>query len=84
VFKYVYVALASAAMSLVVPAAADAQQAPITSGGNVTAEEVTPLPPVVVESPTQPLSEKKSKDKIASPVGGTPAQQATALAQQSG
>ena len=83
-FKYAYVALASAAMSVVVLAAADAQQAAITSGGNVTAEEVRPLPPVVVESPSQPITEKKSKGNVASPVAGTPAQRATAQAQQSG
>lgn len=80
-FKYAYVALASAAMNLVVPAAADAQQAAITSGGNVTAEEVTPLPPVVVESPSQPITEKKSKGKLASPLAGTPAPSAIAQAQ---
>jgi iron complex outermembrane receptor protein len=84
VFKFAYVALASAALSVAVSAAADAQQGPITSGGDVTAEEVTPLPPVVVESPSQPIAEKKSKGKVASPVGGAPAQGVTAQAQQSG
>jgi hypothetical protein len=40
---------------------------------------------VIVESPSQPFTEKKSKGKVASPVVGTPAQQATAAqAQQSG
>jgi iron complex outermembrane recepter protein len=85
VVKYAYVALASVALSVAVSAAADAQQGPITSGGDVTAEEVTPLPPVIVESPSQPITEKKSKGKVASPVVGTPAPQATAAqAQQSG
>jgi iron complex outermembrane receptor protein len=79
------VAPASVALSVAVSAAADSQQGPITSGGDVTAEEVTPLPPVIVESPSQPITEKKSKGKVASPVVGTPAPQATAAqAQQSG
>jgi iron complex outermembrane receptor protein len=29
--------------------------AALTSGGDVTAEEATPLPPVIVEAPSQPL-----------------------------
>ena len=40
---------------------------------------------MIVESPSQPITEKKSKGKVASPVVGTPAPQATAAqAQQSG
>ena len=66
-FKYAYVALASAALSVAVSAAADAQQGPITSGGNVTAEEVTPLPPVIVRMPAEPFTKKKSKGKVAGP-----------------
>ena len=50
--KFAYVALSCAAMSLVVSASAMAQDPAITSGGDVTADEVTPLPPVVVEAPT--------------------------------
>ena len=83
-FKYAYVALASAAMSLAMSASVEAQQTPLTAGGDVTAEEATPLPPVVVESPSQPITEKKSKGRVASPVGGVPAQNATAQAQQAG
>lgn len=66
--KFAYVALMSAAMSLVVSAPAKAQEAAITSGGDVTAEEVTPLPPVVVEAPSQPLVRKQKKPKS---VGGS-------------
>ena len=71
-FKYAYVALASAALSVVVSATVDAQEAPLTPGGNITAEEATPLPPVVVESPSEPVTQKKSRGKVAGPVGGTP------------
>ena len=84
VFKYAYVALASAAMSLAMSASVEAQHTPLTAGGDVTAEEATPLPPVVVESPSQPITEKKSKGRVASSVGGVPAQNATAQAQQAG
>jgi iron complex outermembrane receptor protein len=69
VFKFAYVALASAAMSLVVSASAvgqEAAEAPaITSGGDVTADEATPLPPVIVESPAEPIVKKRKKGSFA-------------------
>jgi iron complex outermembrane recepter protein len=58
VSKSAYAALISAAMSVLVPISARAETAAITSGGDVTAEEATPLPPVVVESPTAPVVRK--------------------------
>ncbi len=80
--KYAYVALAGAAMGLLVSAPAIAQSAKsqpakaqaaatqtaaaITSGGDVTADEATPLPPVVVVSPTQPIAKKSSGKGAAS------------------
>ncbi|MBC7830924.1 MAG: Plug domain-containing protein, partial [Hyphomicrobium sp.] len=39
----------------------------MTSGGDVTAEEATPLPPVVVEAPSQPL---RKRVKTAKPASG--------------
>ncbi len=72
--KFAYVALASAAMSLVVSAPAMAQDAAaMTSGGDVTAEEATPLPPVVVEAPSQPLARKQKKQKSIGAPGSTAA-----------
>ncbi len=59
--KYAYVALMSAAMGLIVSTPGMAQEAAMTSGGDVTAEESTPLPPVVVEAPSQPLARKQKK-----------------------
>jgi len=74
------VALACAAMSLVMSAPAMAQDAAaMTSGGDVTASEATPLPPVVVEAPSQPLAGKKKLAKSAGSAGGAPA---TAAPQQ--
>jgi iron complex outermembrane receptor protein len=69
VSKFAYAALCGAALSLVVSAPAGAQDAAaITAGGDVTAEEATPLPPVVVEAPSQPL---RRKVKTAKPATGT-------------
>src|SRR5688572_31715314 len=49
-------------MSLAMSAPATAQDAAaMTSGGDVTADEATPLPPVVVEAPSQPIRAKKVK-----------------------
>lgn len=62
--KYAYAALVSAAVSLVVPVPSRAQDAAnATAGGDVTAEQATPLPPVVVEAPSQPLRAKKQQAK---------------------
>ena len=72
--KFAYVALTCAAMSFVVPAPAMAQDAAaMTSGGDVTAEEATPLPPVVVEAPSQPLARKKKPQKSIGSAGSAPA-----------
>ena len=74
VSKFAYVALTCAAMSLVVSAPAMAQDAAaMTSGGDVTAEEATPLPPVVVEAPSQPLARKKKPQKSIGSAGSAPA-----------
>ena len=72
--KFAYVALTCAAMSFVVSAPAMAQDAAaMTSGGDVTAEEATPLPPVVVEAPSQPLARKKKPQKSIGSAGSAPA-----------
>jgi iron complex outermembrane receptor protein len=65
VSKFVYAALASAVMSALVPVAALAEGAAITNGGDVTADEATPLPPVVVVSPSQPIQPNKRKGTVA-------------------
>src|SRR5262245_10576049 len=61
-------------MSLAMSAPAAAQDAAaMTAGGDVTAEEATPLPPVVVEAPSQPLARKKNPQKSVGSGGGAPA-----------
>ncbi|MGP1666069.1 MAG: TonB-dependent receptor plug domain-containing protein, partial [Rhodanobacter sp.] len=72
--KFAYVALSCAAMSLAMSAQATAQDAAaMTSGGDVTADEATPLPPVVVEAPSQPLARKKKQQKSIGAAGSAPA-----------
>ena len=68
--KFAYVALCSAAMSLVVSASALAQDATTTTpGGDVSADEATPLPPVVVEAPSKPIRTKvKAANAASGPV----------------
>lgn len=74
--KYAYAALIGAAISLSLSDAVQAQDAAMTSGGDVTAEEVTPLPPVIVESPSAPIGKKRGKKSA----GVTPDASATAMA----
>lgn len=73
--KFVYVALCGAAMSIVVSAPAGAQGAAATTpGGDITAEQATPLPPVVVEAPSQPIRRKAKTARAATgPVVADPA-----------
>ncbi len=77
--KFTYVALGCAAMSLLASSPSNAQEANLTAGGDVSAEQVTPLPPVVVEAPSQPIVRKKVRKATAAGSGataaaGTPAQ----------
>lgn len=55
---FAYAALWGAAMGMLVPAAS-AQEVPATAAGDVTASEATPLPPLDVTAPSQPLSKPK-------------------------
>jgi len=56
---FAYAALCGAAMGILLPAA-NAQEAPLTAAGDVTASEATPLPPLDVTAPSQPLNKPKS------------------------
>ncbi len=55
---FAYAALCGAAMGALLPAA-NAQQVPATAAGDVTASEATPLPPLDVTAPSQPISKSK-------------------------
>ena len=83
--KFAYVALCGAAMSLAMSAPATAQDAAaMTAGGDVTADEATPLPPVVVEAPSQPIARKAAKKKTAASSGPTTIAATPAEGQASG
>ncbi len=82
--KFVYAALASAVMGSLVPVAAGAEEAALTNGGDVTANEASPLPPVVVESPSEPIAPNKGSGKGAGYSSGTPAKTAKQTAKPSG
>jgi iron complex outermembrane receptor protein len=58
--------------------------AAMTSGGDVTAEEATPLPPVVVEAPSQPIRAKAAKKEAAVSSGPTTIAATPAEGQASG
>jgi len=61
--KYAYAALACA-VGMALHSAAAQDQA-ITSGGDVSATDATPLPPIVIESPSEPISKPKKKTSAA-------------------
>ena len=83
--KFAYVALCGAAMSLAMSAPVTAQDAAaMTSGGDVTAEEATPLPSVVVEAPSQPIRAKAAKKEAAVSSGPTTIASLYALAEDAG
>ena len=65
---FAYAALCGAAMGVLLPVAAEAQQAPATASGDVSASEATPLPPLDVTAPSEPLSKPKS---VKAKKGGT-------------
>jgi iron complex outermembrane receptor protein len=79
---FAYAALWGAAMGILLPVDADAQQAPATAAGDVSASEATPLPPLDVTAPSEPLS--KPKVSKAKKGGGTTASASTDEADASG
>jgi iron complex outermembrane receptor protein len=62
-YKSVFAAVTAAGLC-VATSAANAQDAnAATAGGDVTADEATPLPPVVVQAPSEPLRKKPKQAK---------------------
>jgi iron complex outermembrane receptor protein len=81
--KYAYVALLGAmGVNL---CSAQAQEA-ATAGGDVTADEASPLPPIVVMSPAEPISKPKKSGKPAATggSGAVPVESETALPSDAG
>ncbi|MDH4981133.1 TonB-dependent receptor [Hyphomicrobium sp. D-2] len=58
--KVAYAALCSAAMGVLLSDAI-AQEAPVTAAGDISASEATPLPPLDVTAPSQPIVKRKPK-----------------------
>lgn len=58
--KVAYVALCSAAMGVLL-SDASAQEAPVTAAGDISASDATPLPPLDVTAPSQPIVKRKAK-----------------------
>ncbi len=70
--RIVSVALCGAMMGVCLPEA-QAQEVAPTAAGDVSASEATPLPPIDVISPSEPISKKKAgKAGKGSATGGTP------------
>jgi len=59
---YVYAALCCVVMGALV-STARAEDAPATAAGDVSASEATPLPPIEVSSPSEPIAKKKTSKK---------------------
>jgi len=55
---FAYAALWGAAMGILLPAA-NAQEAPATAAGDISASEATPLPPLDVSAPSEPIVKRK-------------------------
>jgi iron complex outermembrane recepter protein len=78
VFKFAYGALVGAAMSLVVPSSADAQEVVAASGDEAAEAAITPLPPIIVESPKEQITRKPkrvTKGGEATAGGASPAEE---------
>lgn len=56
--KKVLAAVAAAGLCTIAATPAFTQETAVTSGGDVTADEATPLPPIVVSAPTEPIRRK--------------------------
>lgn len=83
---FAYAALCGAAMGVLLPAA-NAQEAPATAAGDVTASEATPLPPLDVTAPSEPITKKKivkAKNGGGSAVADDTASQGTAAPEGDG
>lgn len=73
-FKHVCAAVAAASLSVAASSALAQDASTATAGGDVTADEATPLPPIVVQSPNEPIaSRRRSKGAGASSTPSTAA-----------
>ncbi len=67
-YKCVFAAVSAAGLCVAASSALAQDASTATAGGDVTADEATPLPPVVVQAPSEPI--RKRKSQAASSAGG--------------
>lgn len=67
--KSVFAAVSAVSLCVAVSSAFAQDPSAATAGGDVTADEATPLPPVVVQAPSEPIR-KKPKSQAAAPASG--------------
>jgi iron complex outermembrane receptor protein len=60
-YKCVFAAIGAAGLCVAASSALAQEPSAATAGGNVTADEATPLPPVVVQAPSEPIRKKAKK-----------------------
>lgn len=70
--KKVLAAIAAAGLCTIVATPASAQDTAATAGGDVTADEATPLPPIVVTAPSEPARRRprRAGQQTSSPAPG--------------
>ncbi len=72
--KKVFAAVTAAGLCIAASSAI-AQESAVTAGGDVTADEATPLPPIVVQSPKEPIASRRTgKKQTSSGAGAATAQ----------
>jgi len=77
--RYVFAAVTAAGLCVAATSTSAQSVSTATPGGDVTADEATPLPPVVVQAPSEP-PRRTSAQKVTSSGGGAASQPGAALA----
>lgn len=72
-YKCVFAAAGAAGLCVAASSAFAQDPSAATAGGDVTADEATPLPPVVVQAPSEPIRKPKTQTSSGSSGGGSTA-----------
>ncbi|MDQ8699610.1 TonB-dependent receptor [Hyphomicrobium sp. LHD-15] len=72
-YKCVFAAVSAAGLCVAASSALAQDASTATAGGDVTADEATPLPPVVVQAPSEPIRKRKSQAATSAGGAGTSA-----------
>lgn len=68
--RKVFAAVTAAGLCVAASSSVAQETATATAGGNVTADEATPLPPVVVQAPSEPLRRKTKRQATPASTSG--------------